>query len=200
MQKTILGAGLAGISLILAASMAVAQDQGKKKGGPAGPPLMMMIPDLKDGAALPVKYSCSNAPAGVSPHIEWMNAPAGTQSFAILLHDPEPHPQKSIYDVTHWFIYNIPATAKELPEGVPAGAELPDGSKQLKRGNGANAASAYFGPCAPPGPDHHYTFDLYALDSKLDLAPDASRADAEKAMDGHILGSAVFVTLFHRQP
>jgi hypothetical protein len=44
-------------------------------------------------------------------------------------------PQKGIYDVTHWFIWNIPATAKELPEGVPAGADLPDGSHQLKRGN-----------------------------------------------------------------
>ena len=78
---------------ILAASIAPAQDQGKK-GGPSGPPLMMMIPAFKDGSDLPVKYSCSNAPAGVSPQIQWMNAPAATQSFAILLHDPEPHPAK----------------------------------------------------------------------------------------------------------
>jgi len=51
---------------------------------------------------------------------------------------------------------------------------------------------------APPGPNHHYTFELYALDTKLDLAADATRADAMKAMDGYILGAAVFVTLFHR--
>jgi Raf kinase inhibitor-like YbhB/YbcL family protein len=189
-----------GIAMILVAGSAFAQQPPAGRGGrgPQGPPLMMMIPDLKDGAELPVKYSCSNAPAGVSPHIGWTNAPMGTQSFAILLHDPEPHPQKSIYDVTHWFIYNIPATAKELPEGVPAEAQLPDGARQLKRGAGQNARFGYFGPCAPPGPPHHYTFELYALDTKLDLAEDATRADAMKALDGHILGAAVFVTLFHR--
>jgi Raf kinase inhibitor-like YbhB/YbcL family protein len=187
---------LLGITLILIAGMALAQDQGKKKGGPAGPPLMMMIPALKDGADLPEKYSCSNAPAGTSPAISWMNPPMGTQSFAILLHDPEPHPGRGLYDVTHWFIWNIPATTTQLPEGVAGGSDLPDGSHQLKRGNPPTAG--YFGPCAPPGPNHHYTFELYALDSKLDLSPDATRADAMKAMDGHILGAAVFVTMFHR--
>jgi Raf kinase inhibitor-like YbhB/YbcL family protein len=178
---------------IVFACAAFAQE---KKGGPAGPPLMMMIPGFKDGSDLPVKFSCSNAPAGVSPQIQWMNAPTATQSFAILLHDPEPHPQKGIYDVTHWFIWNIPASTKELPEGVPAGSDLTDGSHQLKRGNPPNAQ--YFGPCAPPGPNHHYTFELYALDTKLDLAPDATRADAMKAMDGHILGTAIYIALFHR--
>ena len=189
---------LLGITFILFACVAFAQqDQEKKKGGPPpGPPLMMMIPGFKDGSDLPVKYSCSNAPAGVSPEIQWMNPPQGAQSFAILLHDPEPHPQKGIYDVTHWFIWNIPATAKELPEGVPAGADLPDGSHQLKRGNPPTAG--YFGPCAPPGPNHHYTFELYALDAKLDLGSDATRADAMKAMDGHILGAALYIALFHR--
>jgi len=187
---------LLGITLISIAGMALAQDQGKKKGGPAGPPLMMMIPALTDGAELPVKYSCSNAPAGTSPAISWMNPPMGTQSFAILLHDPEPHPGRGLYDVTHWFIWNIPATTMQLPEGLPGGSDLPDGSHQLKRGNPPTAG--YFGPCAPAGPNHHYTFELYALDSKLDLSPDATRADAMKAMDGHILGAAVFVTMFHR--
>jgi len=188
---------LPGIMIVLIASSVFGQqEKGKGKGGPPpGPPLMLMIPAFSDGAELPVKYSCSNAPAGVSPQIQWMNPPAGTQSFAILLHDPEPHPQKGIYDVTHWFIWNIPATAKELPEGVVAGADLPDGSHQLKRGNGP---AGYFGPCAPPGPNHHYTFELYALDSKLDLASDATRADAMKAMDGHILGAALYIALFHR--
>jgi Raf kinase inhibitor-like YbhB/YbcL family protein len=187
---------LLGITLILIAGMALAQDQGKKKAGPAGPPLMMMIPSLKDGADLPEKFSCSNAPAGTSPAISWMNPPMGTQSFAILLHDPEPHPGRGLYDVTHWFIWNIPATTMQLPEGVAGGSDLPDGSHQLKRGNPPTAG--YFGPCAPAGPNHHYTFELYALDTKLDLSPDATRADAMKAMDGHILGAAVFVTMFHR--
>jgi Raf kinase inhibitor-like YbhB/YbcL family protein len=200
MKRSIFTKGLILSSgLMLLTGMALAQQPAAGGGrGPQGPPLTMMIPDLKDGADLPVKFSCSNAPAGVSPHIMWNNPPAGTQSFAILLHDPEPRPGKSIYDITHWFIYNIPGTVKELPEDLPRMAELADGTRQLKRGNGAAATNGYFGPCAPAGPNHHYTFELYALDSKLDLATDASRADAMKALDGHILGAAVFVTMFHR--
>ena len=158
------------------------------------PPLTMTIPALKDGTELPVKFSCSNAPSGVSPQIQWTNTPNGTQSFAILLHDPEPRPQKGIGDITHWFIYNIPGTAKELAEGVPTG-DLPNGAKHIKNIRGF---AGYFGPCAPPALYHHYTFELYALDSKLDLSADATRADAMKAIDGHILGSAIFVQLFKR--
>jgi Raf kinase inhibitor-like YbhB/YbcL family protein len=178
-------------ALLIPATVSFAQDQKK---APPPPPLMMSIPDLKDGTELPVKFSCSNAPSGLSPHIQWTNAPAKTQSFAILLHDPEPHVRGSIYDITHWFIYNIPASVTELPENVPNG-DLPNGAKQLKSIRGF---AGYFGPCAPPGPYHHYTFDLYALDTKLDLGPESTRAEAEKAMDGHILGAAVFVQMFHR--
>ena len=175
-------------TLLLVGAAAFAQE----KKAPAPPPLMMMIPDLKDGGELPIKYSCSNKPSGVSPKIDWMNAPRGTQSFAILLHDPEPHLQKGLIDITHWLIYNIPATAMGLPEGVPNG-DMPDGTKQLKNIRGF---AGYFGPCAPPVLVHHYTFELYALDTKLDLGPDATRADAMKAIDGHILGAAVFVSPF----
>ena len=185
MSKYFLGAGL-----FIAAATAF----GQAAAPPPPPPLTMMIPALHDGHALPVKFSCSNAPSGVSPEIKWTNTPAGTQSFAILLHDPEPHPQKSIYDITHWFIYNIPADAKELAEGVPQG-DLPNGAKQIKN---IRNFPGYFGPCAPPVLNHHYTFELYALDTKLNLGADATRADAMKAIDGHILGTAVFVTLFKR--
>jgi len=183
---------LLGTVLLVGSASVFAQDQAKKAAPP--PPFRMMIPDLKDGAELPVKYSCSNAPSGVSPRIEWTNVPMGTQSFALLLHDPEPRPRKSIIDITHWFIYNIPANATQLPEGV-ANGDLPDGAKQIKN---VRQFAGYFGPCAPPALVHHYTFELYALDTKLDLGADATRADAMKAIDGHILGTAVFVTLFKR--
>jgi Raf kinase inhibitor-like YbhB/YbcL family protein len=178
-------------ALLVPAATSFAQDQKK---APPPPPLMMMMPDLKDGTELPVRFSCSNAPSGTSPHIQWMNTPAKTESFAILLRDPEPHPRGSIYDITHWFIYNIPASVTDLPEGVKNG-EQANGAKQLKN---VRMFDGYLGPCAPPGPNHNYTFQLYALDTKLDLGADATRADAEKAMDGHILGSAEVVQLFHR--
>ena len=65
---------------------------------------------------------------------------------------------------------------------------------------GANIAGqpAFFGPCAPPGPAHHYTFELYALDTMLDLKAGASRDDIMKAMDGHVLGGTVLIGMFHR--
>jgi Raf kinase inhibitor-like YbhB/YbcL family protein len=187
------------------------------------PQLTLMIPAFADGSNLPAKYSCKNAPAGVSPQIKWINVPAGTQSFAIMLHDPDRRPRGGVYDILHWLIWNIPGTARELPEGIPTRVDLPDGSRQLKRvnhafypvgpGEGAPGtpgfappatsgnvpAAGYLGPCGPPGgPNHHYTFELYALDTKLDLDANAGRADVMKAMDGHILQSAVYIALFRR--
>ena len=74
--------------------------------------------------------------------------------------------------------------------------DLPSGAKQLKNIRGF---AGYFGPCAPPtATPHHYTFELYALDTKLNLGAEATRADAMKALDGHILGAAVYVTMFKR--
>ena len=162
--------------------------------GPQAPPLLMTIPGFADGSTVPVKFTCSAQPAAVSPEVQWSQVPPGTQSFMLLLHDPEPRPAKGLTDITHWLIWNVPGTAKGLPEGVPAGT-LPVGSHQLK---GNRPAGMYNGPCAPPGPNHHYTWELYALDTKLDLPEEATRADVMKAADGHILGAAIWIGLYHR--
>lgn len=162
---------------------------------PQAPPLLMTLPGFADGSTVPMKYTCSAQPQAVSPEIRWSQAPTGTQSFVMLLHDPEPHPQRGINDVTHWMIWNIPGTATGLPESVPAGATLPDGSHQVV---GIRGSTSYFGPCAPPGPNHHYTWELLALDTKLDLPETATRDDVMKAANGHVLGAAVWIGLFHR--
>ena len=101
-------------------------------------------------------------------------------------------------DITHWLIWNIPGTSTGLPEGVAAGP-LPDGSLQVSlRSNG------FMGPGAGPGPYHHYTFELYALATKLDVPAGTPQQAAEtrtaviNAMDGHVLGKAVLVARFHR--
>ena len=124
---------------------------------------------------------------------------AGTQSFVLLMHDPEPVLAKgSKMDITHWLIWNIPGTSTGLAEGVAAG-ELPDGSRQVSL-----RANAYMGPGAPAGPYHHYTFELYALDTKLEVPQGtpqeaaATRTAVVNAMDGHVLGKAVLVARFHR--
>jgi Raf kinase inhibitor-like YbhB/YbcL family protein len=136
----------------------------------------------------------------VSPELKWSQVPAGTQSFVLLMHDPEPVLAKgSKMDITHWLIWNIPGTSTGLPEGVAQG-ELPDGSRQVSL-----RSSAYMGPGAPPGPYHHYTFELYALDTKLEVPQGmpqeaaATRTAVVNAMDGHVLGKAVLVARFHRQ-
>jgi Raf kinase inhibitor-like YbhB/YbcL family protein len=103
---------------------------------------------------------------------------------------------KKLDDVTHWLIFNIPGTATELQGGVPEEAKMSDGTVNAKNLRGG---VGYMGPGAPAaGPFHHYTFELFALDTKLDLGPDASRADVMKAIDGHIIGKGVLEGRFHQ--
>ena len=169
--------------------------------GPATPPLIMMSTAWEDGGVIPDKYTQA-APAGttaVSPELKWSQVPPGTQSFVLLMHDHEPVLNKgSKMDITHWLIWNIPGTSTGLPEGVAQG-ELADGSRQVSL-----RSNAYMGPGAPPGPYHHYTFELYALDTKLEVPQGtpqeaaATRTAVVNAMDGHVLGKAVLVARFHR--
>jgi len=175
--------------------------QGRGAGrGTATPPLIMTSSAWEDGGVIPDKYTQAASATAPSPDLKWSQVPPGTQSFVLLMHDPEPVLQKgSKMDITHWLIWNIPGTASGLPEGVQAG-DLPDGTHQISlRSNG------YMGPGAPPGPYHHYTFELYALDTKLEVPSGtpqeaaATRTAVVNAMDGHVLGKAVLVARFHRQ-
>jgi Raf kinase inhibitor-like YbhB/YbcL family protein len=177
----------------LAAITTVAQAQGEKK-GPPRPGMMLTSPDFEDGGVIPNKYTQAD-PNPVSPKLEWTNVPMGTVSFALILHDPDVALQKKTDDVLHWMAFNIPGTATGLPGGVPATATMPDGmvnAKNLRGGVG------YMGPGAPAPPYHHYTFELFALDNKLDLGADATRAQVIDAMQGHILAKAVLEGRFHR--
>jgi Raf kinase inhibitor-like YbhB/YbcL family protein len=195
LRKTLAGGA---VLLALAFGIALGQNKGKGggRGGPKGPGLTLTSPDLEDGAVIPDKFTQKAGPNAPSPRLEWTNVPPGTMSFALLMHDPDVAMQKKMDDVTHWMVFNIPGTAKELPGGVPADAKLPDGTIQIKNTRGA---VGYMGPGAPaPGPYHHYTFILFALDTKLDLGPDATRAEVEKAMDGHILAKGVLAGRFHQ--
>jgi Raf kinase inhibitor-like YbhB/YbcL family protein len=176
------------------------QGGGQGRGrGPQTPPLIMTSPAWEDGGVIPDKYTQKGGQMGPSPELKWTQVPPGTQSFVLLLHDPEPVLNKgSKMDITHWLIWNIPGTSTGLAEGVSQG-ELPDGSRQVSlRGNG------YMGPGAPAGPYHHYTFELYALDTKLDVPQGTPQQAADtrtaviNAMDGHVLGKAVLVARFHQ--
>ena len=182
--------------LALGFGPALAQDKGNQTKAPPPPGLTLMSSAFKDGDVIPDKYTQSAGPAAISPKLEWTNVPNGTVTFALILHDPDVALQKKTDDVLHWMAFNIPGSARELAENIPAGsATLPDGTVQAKNLRGG---VGFMGPGAPAGPYHHYTFELFALDTKLDLGPDATRADVLNAMQGHILGKGVLVGRFHR--
>jgi Raf kinase inhibitor-like YbhB/YbcL family protein len=162
---------------------------------PAVPGLTLTSPAFDDGSVIPAKFTQSD-PNPVSPKLQWTNVPPNTVSFVLIGHDPDVALDKKVGDVLHWLAFNIPGTARELPEAVPANAQLADGTVQGKNRRGA---IGFLGPGAPAvGPYHHYTFELFALDTKLTLGPDASRADVLNAIDGHILGKGVLMGRFHR--
>jgi len=168
--------------------------EGRRGGGrgPQGPGLALTTASFQDGGEIPAKYVGA---MGVSPKLDWANVPMGTVTFALIMHDPDVALQRKLDDVLHWMAFNIPGTATSLPEGMAATASMPDGTIQAKNLRGA---VGYMGPGAPPGPHHHYTWELYALDTKLELGVDATRADVLKAIDGHILGKGVLVGRFHQ--
>jgi Raf kinase inhibitor-like YbhB/YbcL family protein len=182
------------IATALVGAVRLADAQGQR-GGQTGPGLTLTTSAFPDGGEIPARFTQS-AQSPVSPKLEWTNVPANTVSFVLIMHDPDVAVQRKIDDVLHWLVFNIPGSARDLPEGVPPTAQMPDGIVQGKNQGGV---VGYRGPGAPAaGPHHHYTWELFALDTKLELGPDATRADVLKAIDGHILGKAVLTGRFHR--
>jgi len=174
-----------------------AQAQAPAAGGAPPPrPMTLTTTAWADGAQIPPKYT--QAGDQVSPALTWTNTPPGTQTFVLNMRDPDVARNKTSEDQVHWIVWNIPGTATGLPEGVAAGATRPDGSQQISA-----SGPSYRGPGAPAnGPFHHYTIEVYALDTKIDVQPGADAWDTRtkifQAMNGHILGKAVYVGLFRR--
>jgi Raf kinase inhibitor-like YbhB/YbcL family protein len=141
------------------------------------------------GGTIPTPYTCSGA--NISPALSWSQPPPGTQSFALIVDDPDAPGGTWI----HWVVYDLPGSARQLPEQVPAGDAIAGGGKQ-----GANdfPQNGYGGPCPPPGQPHRYSFRLYALDTILNLHAPARRKDVDAAMKGHILAQAELMGTFGR--
>jgi Raf kinase inhibitor-like YbhB/YbcL family protein len=129
---------------------------------------------------IPVKYSCDGANS--SPALAWTDPPAATQSFGLIVDDPDV-PAKT---VVHWLIYDIPGGTRSLPEGVPTKKKLADGSEQ---GQNIRRKVGYTGPCPEKGgPAHHYFFKLYALDAKTGLKPNAKKEELGGGDEGAHFG------------
>lgn len=182
-------------SCTIVAALAAGAAMAQAPKAPAGPGLTLTTPAFPDGGEIPTKFTQA-VPTPISPKLEWTHVPANTVSFTLIMHDPDVSREKTTTDQLHWLIFNIPATASGLPENVPFDAQLPDGALQAKNAGGV---VGYRGPGAPAvGPHHHYTWELFALDTKLSLPADTTRPDVLKAIDGHILGKGVLVGRFHR--
>ena len=168
------------------------------RGRGAVPVMTLTTSAWTDGGQIPAKYTQAGGES--SPPLAWSNVPDGVVSFVIVAHDVDAAAGNGTDDVLHWLVWNIPGTATGLPERVPWGPQQPDGTRQFSasgpnhRGPGAAAA----------GPPHHYLFELYALDTVLDVpavgatSPPLTRAAVLAAMAGHVRGKAALVGLFKR--
>jgi Raf kinase inhibitor-like YbhB/YbcL family protein len=142
-----------------------------------------------NGGAIAKKYTCDGA--DLSPALNWSGVPAGAQSLALITDDPD----APMGTWTHWIIWNIPASATALPEGVPASDVLDNGARQ---GRNDFRRIGYGGPCPPPGRPHRYFFRLYALDTRLDLKAGSARSQLEAAMKSHVLSQAELMGTYGR--
>ena len=144
------------------------------------------------GAEIPSPYTCEGK--NISPPLEWSGVPGEAKSLALIVDDPDaPDPKAPKLTYVHWVLYDIPTTARGLPEAAMRG-DLPKGSRE---GFNDFKRPTYGGPCPPIG-RHRYFFKLYALDTVLgDLgAPDKARLEA--AMKGHVLARAELVGTYEK--
>ena len=144
---------------------------------------------FEPGGFIPRKYACDGE--DVSPELSWSGAPEGTESYALIVDDPDA-PGRAF---THWVAYNIPASVSGLEEGMSAFEIVKAGASQGKNDFGQ---AGYGGPCPPPGKPHRYFFHLYALDAILDLPSGVSKGAVLGAMKGHVLGEAEIMGKYKR--
>jgi Raf kinase inhibitor-like YbhB/YbcL family protein len=146
---------------------------------------------FRQGEEIPRRHTCEGE--DLSPPLGWSGAPEGTRSFALIVDDPDaPDPKAPKMTWVHWVVYDIPSSVSSLAEGVeerlPEGARI--GVNDWKRPD-------YGGPCPPIG-RHRYFHKLYALDTELGDLGEATKADVEKAMKGHVLGTAELMGTYQK--
>lgn len=146
--------------------------------------MIITSPAFEEGGFIPKKYSCDGD--NINPELQIQNIPSEAESLALILHDPDaPMPG----GFTHWVLWNIkPDTAMIKEESIPPGSD------EGRNGAGQNM---YVGPCPPSG-THHYHFQLYALDAKLDLPSTTTAADLEAQIAKHLIEKAELIGLYKR--
>lgn len=146
---------------------------------------------FQPGGTIPAQFTCSGA--GISPPLAWTGTPDNTVTFALVVEDPDA-PGGTF---THWVLYNLPASAHDLPPNVPPAERAPNGAEQGKNSFGK---TGYGAPCPPPGsPPHRYQFALYAADTAINVPPRPDMDTVLSALRGHIIAQARLEGRYARQ-
>ena len=186
---------IAGALLLSAVSIAPTPLAAQTRG--SVPVMTLTTPAFPDGGLIPVRHAQPGR--DVSPALAWSGAPDSVRSYVLLVHDVDATTGDGTDDVLHWLLWNIPGTATSLPEGIGAVPQRADGSRQI-----SVSGPYYRGPAAPSvGAEHHYLFELYALDVVVNvpasgLSPQDTRAAVMAAMRGHVKAKGVLTGRFRR--
>ena len=139
-------------------------------------------PNFNEGESIPEDFTCDSE--DVSPELVFKDVPEGTKSLALIMDDPDAPGGTFV----HWAVWNIPPDTKGISKGEKV--SYPQGKNDFGK-------TEYGGPCPPSGV-HRYFFKLYALDTMLNLKKEATKADLEKAMEGHIVAEARLMGTYQR--
>jgi Raf kinase inhibitor-like YbhB/YbcL family protein len=156
-------------------------------------PLTLRSSAFADQGEIPALHTCEGR--DISPALSWSGVPQGTRSLALVVDDPDaPDPKAPRMTWVHWVLYNIPAGETGLSEAVGS-AQLPSGTRE-----GLNdwKRTGYGGPCPPIG-RHRYFHKLYALDAVLPDLGTPTKAQLEKAMEGHVLERAELLGTYQKR-
>jgi Raf kinase inhibitor-like YbhB/YbcL family protein len=128
----------------------------------------------------------------LSPPLVWTRMPEA-ESFALIVEDPDAPTDKP---VIHWMMWNIPGSLAGLPGSIQPKARV-DEFGGLVQGLNTHGMPGYMGPKPPAGDGpHHYHFQLFALDARLDLEPDTALEELVQVLKAHTIASCDMVGLY----
>jgi Raf kinase inhibitor-like YbhB/YbcL family protein len=182
----------AGLVIALASAVGV-------EGASAEAAAQIVVESTTIAAGRPIPRDHSPDGRNESPPLSWRGLPAGTRQLAVVCED---HGAGNPPPWVHWIVYNIPASATGLPQGIPfdAADPMPVGLEGVRQGSNGWGLAMYRGPAPPAGTVHEYVFTVIALDRELDLPAGLTRAELLEAIDDHVLGRGTLVATYTRVP
>jgi len=148
----------------------------------------LKVEGFGDGESIPKRFTCEGGDA--SPALSWSNEPSGTESFTLIVDDPD----APAGTWNHWLLWDVPAHVPSIAEGFRPGAVGSSGKNDFGK-------PGYGGPCPPKGHGaHRYYFTLYAVDRPaLGLPPGAKRQELDRALKNHVLAQAQYMGRYERR-